>query len=98
MKTPDLLDAKRKSSLLNSLGNEQIRSLFSKNILHIKVLKTAKPYPHFQKLPPEGIKKKPLSWRGNHALIAASLNFYKRIENFFLMTHNITDSVLQLSL
>ena len=66
--------------------------------LHIEALEKAKPCPYFQNLPPASKKKKPLSRRGNHALIAASLNFYKRIENFFLMTHNITDSVLQLSL
>ena len=71
MKTPDLLDAKQKSSLLNSLCNGQIRRLFSKNIPHIEALRKAKPYPRFQKLPPASKKKKPLSRRGNHALIAA---------------------------
>ena len=39
--------------------------------LHIEALEKAKPYPHFQNLPPASKKKKPLSRRGNHALIAA---------------------------
>ena len=63
---------KAKSSLLNSLGNEQIRRFFSKNIPHIEALEKAKPYPHFKNYRPESKKKKPLSRRGNHALITAS--------------------------
>ena len=38
---------------------------------HIEALGKAKPYPHFQKLPPTNKKKKPLSRRVNHAWIAA---------------------------
>ena len=41
--------------------------------LHIEALEKAKPYPRFQKLPPASKKKKPLSRRGYHALIAAIL-------------------------
>ena len=41
--------------------------------LHIEALEKAKPYPHFQKLPSANKKKKPLSRRVNHALIAAIL-------------------------
>ena len=40
---------------------------------HLKALEKAKPHPHFQNLPPASKKKKPLSQRGNHALIAAYL-------------------------
>ena len=39
--------------------------------LYIEALKKAKPCPYFQNLPPASKKKKPLSRRGNHALIAA---------------------------
>ena len=66
-----LLDTKQKSSLLNSLGTVQIRRFFSKNIPHIEALEKAKPHPHFQKILPASKKKKPLSRRVNHALIAA---------------------------
>ena len=58
MKTPDLLDAKQKSSLLNSLCNGQIRRLFSKIIPHIEALVKVKPYPYFQNLPSESKKEK----------------------------------------
>ena len=58
-------------SLLNSLGKGQIRRLFSKNIPNIEASGKAKPYPRFQKILPASKKKKPLSRRVNHALIAA---------------------------
>ena len=38
---------------------------------HIEALKKAKPCSYFQNLPPASKKKKPLSRRVNHALIAA---------------------------
>ena len=60
----------KKISLLSSLGGNQIRRLFSKNIPHIEALGKVKPHPHFQNLPPANKKKKPLSRRVNHALIA----------------------------
>ena len=47
MKTPDLLDAKQKRSLLNSLGSKQIRRFFSKNIPHIEALEKAPPFSKF---------------------------------------------------
>ena len=39
--------------------------------LHIEALEKAKPCPYFQNLPPTSKRKKPLSRRVNHALIAA---------------------------
>ena len=58
MKTPDLLDAKQKSSLLNSLGKGQIRRFFSKNIPHIEALEKAKPHPPFSKFTARKQKEK----------------------------------------
>ncbi|MBQ4120252.1 MAG: hypothetical protein IJD45_07690 [Clostridia bacterium] len=43
---------------------------FFKKSPHIEALEKAKPHPHFQNLPPASKKKKPLSRRVNHALIA----------------------------
>ena len=45
--------------------------IFFEKTPHIVALEKAKPYPHFQNLPPASKKKKPLSRRVNHALIAA---------------------------
>ena len=50
------------------VGSTQI---FFSTSPHIETLGKTKPYPHFQNLPPASQKKKPLSRRVNHALIAA---------------------------
>ena len=49
------------------VGSTQI---FFSTSPHIETLGKTKPYPHFQNLPPASKKKKPLSRRGHHALIA----------------------------
>ena len=79
MRIPQLLDAKQKSSLLNSLDSRQIRRLhfkFPRRIPSYRSLEKGKNVPHFQNLTSASKKKKPLSRRGNHALIAAILQLF----------------------
>ena len=69
----------RKYSLLNSLGKGKIRRRFSK-MPSFKSLGKSKTVPYFQNLPPASKKKKPLSRRGNHTLIAAQLYIFKILQ------------------
>ena len=59
------------SLYLIALATGEFVGAFQK-CLHIEALEKTKPYPHFQKLPSANKKKKPLSRRVNHALIAAA--------------------------
>ena len=64
------LNPQKYFSHLVAIGNIKIKR-GKQNIPHIEALEKAKPHPHFQKLLPASKKKKPLSRRGNHALIVA---------------------------
>ena len=62
-------------------------AIFLKKCPHIEASEKAKPHPFFQKLPPEKKKKKPLSRRGNHALIAAtSINLFFINHTYIIQT------------
>ena len=65
----------KRTSHLVAVGNVEIKR-GCKTFLYLIALGKAKPYPYFQKLPPESKKKKPLSRRVIHALIAAIFSSY----------------------